>query len=150
MKKVVSLILAVVMLLPCFTACGTDKYKDYHATNMEAKTFTTYYDDLIFETDTVELITNYETYSAYQFNLDYTEGFFENNNLLLFTVQSCSSDKMEYVELREKDGVLYPLFELAKIGENDPVTEDIIISSYCVEISKELEYKAGEIIYNYK
>ena len=53
-------------------------------------------------------------------------------------------------ELREKDGVLYPLFERAKIGENDPITEDIIISSYCVEISKELEYKAGEIIYNYK
>ena len=105
---------------------------------------------MIFETDTVELITDYETYSAYQFDLDYTEGFFENNNLLVFIVQSCSSDQMEYVELREKDGVLYPLFERAKIGENDPVTEDIIISSYCVEISKELEYKAGEITYNYK
>ena len=65
MKKVVSLILSVVMLLSCFTACGTDKYKDYHATNMEAKTFTTYYDDLIFETDTVELITNYGTNTQY-------------------------------------------------------------------------------------
>ena len=108
------------------------------------------YEDLSFETNTVELITDYATYSAYQFNLDYTEGFFENNNLLVFIVQSCSSDQMEFVELREKDGVLYPLFERAKIGENDPVTEDIIISSYCVEISKELEYKAGEIIYNYK
>ena len=150
MKKTLSLVLAIITLLFCLTACGTDKYKDYHATNMEAKTFTTYYDDLIFETDTVELITGYETYSAYQFNLDYTEGFFENNNLLVFIVQSCSSDQMQFVELREKDGVLYPLFERAKIGENDPVTEDIIISSYCVEISKELEYKAGEIIYNYK
>ncbi len=150
MKKTLSLVLALITLLFCFTACETDKYKDYHATNMEAKTFTTYYDDLIFETNTVELITDYETYSAYQFNLDYTEGFFENNNLLVFIVQSCSSDQMEYVELREKDGVLYPLFERAKIGENDPVTEDIIVSSYCVEISKELEYKAGEIIYNFK
>ena len=149
-KKTLSLVLALITLLFCLTACGTDKYKDYHATNMEVKTFSTEYDNLIFETDTVELITDYETYSAYQFNLDYTEGFFENNNLLVFIVQSCSSDQMEYVELREKDGVLYPLFERAKIGENDPVTEDIIISSYCVEISKELEYKAGEIIYNYK
>ena len=117
---------------------------------MEAKTFTTYYDDLIFEADTVELITDYETYSDYRFNLDYTKGFFENNNLLVFIVQSCSSDQMEFVELREKEGVLYPLFEREKIGENDPVTEDIIISSYCVEISKKFEYKAGEIIYNYK
>ena len=150
MKKTLSLILALITLLFCLTACRIDKYKDYHATNMEAKTFTTYYDDLIFETNTVELITDYETYSAYQFDLDYTEGFFENNNLLVFIVQSCSSDQMKYVELREKDGVLYSLFERAKIGENDPVTEDIIISSYCVEISKELEYKAGEIIYNYK
>ena len=55
MKKVVSLILALITLLFCLTACGTDKYKDYHATNMEAKTFTTYYDDLIFEADTLNL-----------------------------------------------------------------------------------------------
>ena len=150
MKKTISLVFALITFLLCLTACETDKYIDYHATNMEAKTFTTYYDDLIFETDTVELITDYETYSAYQFDLDYTEGFFENNNLLVFIVQSCSSDQMKYVELREKDGALYPLFERAKIGANDPVTEDVIISSYCVEISKELEYKAGEIIYNYK
>ena len=150
MKKALSLVLALITLLFCLSACGTDKYKDYQATNMQAKTFSTEYDNLIFEADTVELIADYEIYSAYQFNLDYTESFFENNNLLVFIVQSCSSDQMEYVELREKDGVLYPLFERAKIGENDPVTEDIIISSYCVEISKELEYKAGEIIYNYK
>ena len=150
MKKTLSLILALITLLFCLTACRTDKYKDYHATNMEAKTFTTYYDDLIFEADTVELITDYETYSDYRFNLDYTKGFFENNNLLVFIVQSCSSDQMEFVELREKEGVLYPLFEREKIGENDPITDDIIISSYCVEISKKFEYKAGEIIYNYK
>ena len=150
MKKTVSFVLALITLLFCLSACGTDKYKDYHATNMQAKTFSTEYDNLIFEADTVELIADYETYSAYQFNLDYTEVFFTNNNLLAFIVQSCSSDQMEFVELREKDGVLYPLFERAKIGDNDPVTEDIIISSYCVEISKAFEYKAGEIIYNYK
>ncbi|MBE7079907.1 MAG: hypothetical protein E7371_01565 [Clostridiales bacterium] len=150
MKKAVSLILALITLLFCLTACGIDKYKDYHATNMQTKIFLTEYDNLIFETDTVELITDYEDYSAYQFNLDYTEGFFKNNDLLVFIVQSCSSDQMEFVEMREKDGVLYPLFERKKIGENDPITDDIIISSYCVEISKELEYKAGEIIYNYK
>lgn len=150
MKKVVSLILALITLLSCLTACGTDKYKDYHATNMQARRFTTGDEDLIFETNTVELITDYEKYSSYRFNLDYTEGFFENNNLLVFIVTSCSSDQMKYVELRDKDGLLYPLFERKKIGKNESVTADIIIYSYCVEISKGFEYKAGEIIYNYK
>ena len=103
-----------------------------------------------FKSNTVELITDYEKYISYQFNLDYTEEFFENNNLLVFIVTSCSSDQMEYVELRNKDGLLCPLFERKKIGENEPVTGDIIEHSYCVEISKEFEYKAGEIIYNYK
>ena len=42
MKKTLSLVLALITLLFCLSACGTDKYKDYHATNMEAKTFTTY------------------------------------------------------------------------------------------------------------
>ena len=149
MKKVVSLILALITLLCCLTACRTDKYKDYHATNMQVKTFSTEYDNLVFEVDTVKLIIDYKTYSTYRFNLDYTESFFENNNLLVFIVRSCSSDEMKFNEIREKDGILYPLFERKKIGMNDPITEDIIISSYCVEISKELEYKAGGIIYNY-
>ena len=150
MKKVVSLILALITLLSCLTACGMDKYNDYHVTNMQAKGFTPGDEDLIFETNTVELITDYEKYSSYHFNLDYTEGFFENNNLLVFIVTSCSSDQMKYVELRDKDGLLYPLFERKKIGKNEPVTDDFILHSYCVEISKEFEYKAGEIIYNYK
>ena len=151
MKKAVSVILAVVMLLTCLTACGTDKYKDYHATDMQAKGFMQGDEVLMnFKSNTVELITDYEKYISYQFNLDYTEEFFANNNLLVFIVTSCSSDQMEYVELRNKDGLLYPLFERKKIGENEPVTDDFIVHSYCVEISKEFEYKAGEIIYNYK
>ena len=150
MKKVVSLILTLITLLSCITACGTDKYKDYHATNMQARGFTPGDEDLIFETNTAELITDYEKYSSYHFNLDYTEEFFENSNLLVFIVTSCSSDQMKYVGLRDKDGLLYPLFERKKIGKNEPVTDDFILHSYCVEISKEFEYKAGEIIYNYK
>ena len=150
MKKVVPLILVLITLLSCLTACGADKYKDYHATNMQARGFIQGDEDLIFKTNTVELITDYEKYSSYHFNLDYTEKFFENNNLLVFIVSSCSSDQMEYVELRDKDGLLYPLFERKKIGKNEPVADDYILHSYCVEISKEFEYKAGEIIYNYK
>ena len=149
MKKVASLILVFITLLFCLTACGTDRYKDYHATNMQARGFIQGDEDLIFKTNTVELITDYEKYSSYRFNLDYTEEFFENNNLLVFIVTSCSSDQMKYVELRDKDGLLYPLFERKKIGKNEPVTDDFILQSYCVEISKEFEYKSGEIIYNY-
>lgn len=149
MKKVVPLILVLITLLSCFTACGTDRYKDYRATNMQTRGFTQGDEDLIFKTNTVELITDYEKYSSYRFNLDYTEEFFENNNLLVFIVTSCSSDQMKYVELRDKDGLLYPLFERKKIGKNEPVTDDFILQSYCVEISKEFEYKSGEIIYNY-
>ena len=150
MKKAVSLILALITLLVCLTACGTDKYKDYLVTNMQARGFMPGDADLIFKTNTVELITDYEKYSSYHFSLGYTEEFFKNNNLLVFIVSSCSSDQMKYVELRNKDGLLYPLFERRKIGENEPVTDDYILHSYCVEISKEFEYKAGEIIYNYK
>jgi hypothetical protein len=149
MKKVASLILVLITLLSCLTACGTDRYKDYHATNMQARGFIQGDEDLVFKTNTVELITDYEKYSSYRFNLDYTEEFFENNNLLVFIVTSCSSDQMKYVELRDKDGLLYPLFERKKIGKNEPVTDDFILQSYCVEISKEFEYKSGEIIYNY-
>ena len=151
MKKAVSVIIAVVMLLSCLTACGTDKYKDYHATDMQAKGFMQGDEVLMnFKSNTVELITDYEKYISYQFNLDYTVEFFANNNLLVFIVTSCSSDQMKYVEIRNKDGLLYPLFERKKIGENEPITDDFIVHSYCVEISKEFEYKAGEIIYNYK
>ena len=149
MRKILSLSLSFIMI-SCLTACVTDKYKDYHATNMQAKIFTPAPEDLVFTINTVELITDYDTYAAYRLNLDYTEGFFENNNLLVFMVTSCSSDQMQFIEIQENDGKLYPLFERKKIGINEPVTDDIILSSYCAEISKEMEYKAGTILYNYK
>ena len=57
---------------------------------------------------------------------------------------------MEFVEVREKGGLLYPLFEQKELGANDSEAEAVIISSYSVEISKEFEYKAVEIIYSYK
>ena len=150
MKKGVPFILIIIILLSCLTACGTDRYKEYRAANMQAIGFTQGDWNLIFKPNTVELITDYETYSSYGLHLDYTEAFFENNDLLVFIVTSCSSDQMEYVELREKDGLLYPLFERKKIGGNEPVTDDFILQSYCVELSKEFEYQAGEIIYHYK
>ena len=147
--KRLSILFVCIIVLVSLAACKMDAYKDYQVTNMRAREFTQY-EDLTFKTNTVELITDYEKYSSYHLSLDYNEEFFKNNNLLVFNVASCSSDQMEYVELRDKDGTLFPLFERKKIGENDPVTDDYILRFYCVELSKELEYKAGKIIYNYK
>lgn len=136
------------------TACNADinasnEFKDYITTNIHAKSFY-YNEDLTFEINTVKLITDYETYSSYHLNLDYTEDFFAGNNLLVFITQSCSSDKLRFNGVREKDGALYPLFERKKIGPFEAVTEDVIITCNCAEISKELEYTAGEILYFYK
>ena len=150
MQKTLSLILVFIMFLFCLAACTTDDYRYYHVTDMKAKSFISGCEDFDFKPHNVEMITDYEKYCAYRFNLDYTEEFFKNNNLLVFVVSCSTSDQMEYVELREKDGLLYPLFQRKKIGKNDPVTDDYILLSFCVEISKEFEYNAGEIIYIYK
>ncbi len=57
---------------------------------------------------------------------------------------------MEFNEILENEKKLYPLFYRKEIGSDQPITDDIIVMSYCVEISKETEYKIGEIIYRYK
>ncbi len=70
--------------------------------------------------------------------------------MIVFNVTACSSDEMEFVEILENDGQLYPLFYKKKIADGQPVTDDFIVMLYCVEISKELDYKLGEIIYRHK
>ena len=57
---------------------------------------------------------------------------------------------MEINEILENEKKLYPLFYRKEIGSDQPITDNIIVMSYCVEISKETEYKIGEIIYRYK
>ena len=57
---------------------------------------------------------------------------------------------MEFNEILENEKKLYPLFYRKEIGSDQPITDNIIVMSYCVEISKETEYKIGEIIYRYK
>lgn len=57
---------------------------------------------------------------------------------------------MKFGEILENDGKLFPMFYRKKIAVDQPVTDDFIIFSYCAEISKEAEYKVGEIIYRYK
>lgn len=141
-----------------FTACTDeqiDPYKDYKASGLEAKGIPFNYDDedtytFGFNKVVVFKLEDYENYAAYHFNLDYTESYFELNNLIVFNVTACSSDEMEFGEILENDGKLYPLFYRKKIGNNQPTTDDFIVMAYCVEIANDSDYKVGEIIYRYK
>lgn len=96
------------------------------------------------------IFTNYTGYAACQFSLDYTETYFENNNLLVFVASACSSDQMNFKELKVENGTLYPYFSRKYIGENETVTDDFILLSYCVELPKSINYQAGEIIYEFR
>ena len=98
----------------------------------------------------VELFTDYQAYSKYDFDLDYTEDYFDLNNLLVFVVHCCSSDQMEFGEILQAEGKLYPMFYRAELKDGEPVTDDYIVLSFCVEISKSDEYGCGEIIYKYR
>ena len=149
MKKNIILILLLLSIVFIVSAC--DPYKNYTASGLEAKSI-----EIDYETENgfigenrVELISDYDSYAAYNFKLDYSKTYFELNNLLVFSVRGCSSDEIEFVEILEKDGTIYPLFSRNKILDGQAVTDDIILMSYCVELSKETEYKIGEIIYRY-
>ena len=72
------------------------------------------------------------------------------NDLLVFVVKCCSSDEMEFNEILENEKKLYPLFYRKEIGSDQPITDNIIVMSYFVVISKETDYKIGEIFYRYK
>lgn len=153
--KIKKLLISLLLLISCifaFSACTDDPYKDYKASGLEVKSIPFNYDeeDYKFGYNKVEIFTDYESYVAYSFKLDYTKSYFELNNLIVFNVTACSSDEMEFGEILENDGKLYPLFYRKKIADGQPVTDDFIVMPYCVEISKELEYKVGEIIYRYK
>ena len=156
--KIKKLLIPLLLLISCtfaFSACTNDPYKDYKSAGLEAKGIPFNFADedvgiYAFGFNKVELFTDYESYVAYNFNLDYNESYFELNNLIVFDVSCCSSDEMEFGEILENDGKLYPMFYRKKIYSWQGVTEDYIVMAYCVEITKETEYKVGEIIYRYK
>ena len=156
--KIKKLFIPLLLLISCmlvFSACTDDPYKNYRSSGLEAKRIPSIYDDedtYTFGFNKVVIFTleDYESYAAYHFNLDYTESYFETNDLIIFNTTACSSDEMEFGEILENDGKLYPMFYRKKIYSWQGVTEDFIVMAYCVEIPKETEYKVGEIIYRYK
>lgn len=155
-KKLIMPILLFVSCILTFSACTNssydDPYKDYVASGLEVKNIPFDYDNLtvFFESDGVELISNYDSYVTYNFCLDYTESYFAQNDLLVFAVWCCSSDEMEFREILKNENKLYPLFYRKEISNDQPITDDSKLMPFCVEISKESEYKVGEIIYRYK
>lgn len=152
-KKMLIPLLLFVSSIFVLSACA-DKTENYKPSGLEVKEIAFNYgqDEMAsanaFNNAPVKVIKDYDNYSSYNFNLDYTKTYFEQNNLLVFVVQTCSSEETEFGELLENEGKLYPVFyrEEAK----DPLTDDVIIMPYCVELPKEAEYQAGEIIYRNK
>ena len=134
--KAKGLLIALLLFVCCafaFSGC-TDPYKDYTASGLQVKSIPFDYadDDFLkpydeFGYNKAQIFTDYKSYSSYKFNLDYTEAYFELNDLLVFVVSCCSSDEMQFGEILENDGKLCPLFYRKKIGNNQPVTDDFIV-----------------------
>ena len=149
---------SVLTLLSCcailLTCCAQDPYKNYTATDLKTDSpvyddFNDYY-DYGFGTSNAKLFTTFAEYSKYNFDLDYTEGYFELNNLLIFSVNCCSSGRMEFIEIMQNENLLYPAFLRNKIEDGDAVTDDFIVMSYYTEVSKSSGYGLGDIIYKYR
>lgn len=152
--KVKKLLMPLLLIMSCMftvSACTDDPYKNYRASGLEAKSIPFNYDeqDYRFGFDNVEHFNDYARYAAYGFELDYTESYFQLHDLIVFAVSCCTSDEMEFGEILERDGKLYPMFYRKKIAYGQPVTDDFIVMIYCVEVLKETQYKVGEIIYRY-
>lgn len=154
MKKIFLVFIALAAcLIVTLTGCAKDPYKDYLAAGIQAKGIDYGYDDVYnsgFGYDRAELFTSYESYAAYNFNLGYTESYFELNDLLVWVVSCCTSDGMEFHEILSNEGKLYPLFYRNEIKDGQDVTTDFIIMSFCAEVAKSENYGLGEIIYEYK
>ncbi len=154
MKKIImSFILLLLSILTVFTGCAQDPYKDYVSSGLNVKQVDFDYDDIdnfSFGYNKAELFTYYKDYSQYDFDFPYTESYFEQNDLLVFVIRCCSSDEMEFGEVLQDGGKLYPLFYRNKINDGDPVTDDIIVLPYYAEIAKDANYSIGEIIYRYR
>lgn len=146
-------VLLLLGLLTVFAGCAQDPYKDYVSSGLHVRQMDFDYDDMdnfTFGYDKAELFADYKDYSQYNFDFPYTESYFEQNDLLVFVVRGCSSDGMEFGEVLQDSGKLYPLFYRNKRNDGDPVTDDIIVLSYCAEVPKNQGYRMGEIIYRYR
>ncbi len=154
-KKLICFLALVILCFGTFVGCA-DPYRGYVSSGLEVKEVT--FDDdshNTFDAYNISrsgtlLVSDYDVYTAYHLDFGYTESFFNANELLIFVTVSCTSDGMEFEELLLDGSTLYPLFYRNKIGDNEPVTDDIIFSYYCVELNKANRYCVGQILYRYR
>lgn len=137
-----------------FCACKpADPYKNYSSSGIITAPVPYAYpeeDPSAFGYDRAELFTDYESFAEEKLPLDYTEGYFENNDLLVFTTHCCSSDEMEFGEILEFEGKLYPLFYRNYLPDGAAVTTDFIALAYYAEIPKSEGYSLGKVIFRYR
>ena len=154
MKKILtSLILVISFAFIISAGCAQDPYKEYVSCGLDVKKIDFDYQDMDsfpFGYNKTELFTDYQEYLKHNFDLPYTNEYFKQNDLLVFVVRCCYSDGMEFGEVLQDGGRLYPLFYRNKIDDGAPVTDDIIILFYYAEVPKIQNYSSGEIIYRYR
>ena len=154
MRKIVIVLIGICLLFG-LSSCIEDSYQGYTSSNLVAKGIPLNYDeDEYYECPSslwnkAEIISNYDAFVEYMFKLDYTEEFFLENELLVFSVTCCSSDNMKFKDVLIKEGKLYPIYTRRRIGKYEPVTEDFIVLAYYVELVKSDSYQVGEILFEY-
>lgn len=155
-SRVLTMLLFACSSTVIFASCATDPYKEYVSSGLKAKEFLLKGEESCISsflvstlsTENAKIFNDFESYAAYDFPLEYTEEFFEKNNLLVFVAVAGSSDEMQFLDILTHDGKLYPCYSRVKISSG--VAEDIIYFSYCAELSKTDNFKLGEVIYKYR
>ena len=160
LKKVLTTaFIAFICSLTLFCAC--DPFADYAATDLAPKTglifdfFEDDGDEAALEAakdkymggDSVVLLKDYNEYKAFGIDFGYTQGYFNNNYLLVALAISCSSDGYKFDRVIVKDDCLYPVILKNKITEGEAVTCDVIYWVYYAEVAADTDCSAGEILY---
>jgi hypothetical protein len=161
MKKFVQFvpILFILLILIVFSACSenttadtsTDKTSSFADTTLltPRKLELDYYEysaqcknnlnkNLIFDT--------YEDYETLGIDLDYTEGYFTDNSLLVILKVGCDEDDYELVNVYEIDGVLHPIFNSNTYGDCDDSATDMKLFAFIFEYNSTMNFQFAEEI----
>ncbi len=157
MKRMIRSVVAVMgcVLFLCVTACANDPYKGYTASGIEATKVAEeqigdpeIFEGFLQETQNgVVIFRDFETYAAADLPLDRNEGFFAENDLMVFCARAGSSDNMKYSDIMTHEGKLYPCFLRDHISSGAGVSEDILFLPYVAELKKSDSFEAGEVIF---